>query len=216
MSRNMILGGLTMLVLVASTTLAQTVHPIPFASSGNTIELTVANDSLIPLSAVKVEAKNAPSWIRFVSPEQTLQSIAANGEAQALFNFSIDKSAPVNREQTLHFVVKSPSGQEWTKDIAISVLPPTTFHLFQNYPNPFNPTTTISFQLPTASHVSLKVYNLLGQEVTRLVDADRASGHHQEVWNAANQANGFYIYELLSTDASGNRSLARKAMLLVK
>ena len=207
---------LTASVVVRIEAVAQPIHPIPFASTGNTIELTIANTSSIPLSAVKVEAKNAPAWIRFVSSEHLLQQVEAKGEAQALFNFSVDKSSPVNQKHTLVFSISSPSGDHWTKEISISILPPTTFHLDQNYPNPFNPTTTISYELPAASHIVLKIYNVLGQEVATLVNTDRPAGYHQEIWSAVNQASGFYIYELLSTDASGNRFVARKAILLVK
>ena len=62
-------------VLMAQAAVGQQVYRFPFAPVGNSIELTVANNSLIPLSAVKVEAKNVPSWIRFVSSEQLLKKV---------------------------------------------------------------------------------------------------------------------------------------------
>ncbi len=209
------------LVLVASFLLplgsmAQTVYTIPFASSGNAIELTVANISFIPLSAVKVEAKNAPSWIRFVSSEHLLQQVEAKGEAQALFSFSVEKNAPVNEKHKLLFTITTQSGETWTKEITISINPPDHFNLFQNYPNPFNPTTTISYELPAASHIVLKIYNVLGQEVATLVNADRPAGHHQEIWNAANQASGMYVYQLTYTDQHSKQQIKRKPMMLVK
>jgi hypothetical protein len=58
----------------------------------------------------------------------------------------------------------------WTKEITVAVAAPNKFEVFQNYPNPSNPTTAISYQLTANSSVSLKVYNLLGQEVASLVD----------------------------------------------
>jgi hypothetical protein len=64
--------------------------------------------------------------------------------------------------------------------------------------------------------VTLKVFDVLGREVATLVNADRPAGYHEELWNAAQQASGVYIYELIFTDASGNRSHARRAMLLLK
>jgi hypothetical protein len=61
---------------------------------------------------------------------------------------------------------------------------PENYALSQNYPNPFNPATTIEYQLPEAGFVKLTVYNLLGQEVVRLVDGVRRSGSHSVVWNS--------------------------------
>ena len=207
---------LTASVVVRIEAVAQPIHPIPFASTGNAIELTVANNSFIPLSAVKVEAKNAPSWIRFVSSEHLLQQVEAKGEAQALFSFSVEKSAPVNEKQSLLFTITTQTGESWTKEIAIKVDPPDHFELFQNYPNPVNPITTIAFQLPKDARVSLKVYNLLGQEVVTLIDGDVPAGYHQQMWNANTFASGTYVYQLTSIDNKGERRVARHAMVLLK
>jgi len=201
---------------MAQAAVGQQAYPLPFASVGNSIELTVANNSLIPLSAVKVEAKNAPSWIRYASEEQTFQTIAANREARALFSFSVRKDAPVNERHTLLFTITTQTGESWSKEITISVNPPDRFELFQNYPNPFNPSTAISYQLSADSRVSLRIYDLLGREVATLVDQDKPAGFHQETWNAAPYSSGMYIYQLTYTDQQGNRQFHRKTMLLVK
>jgi hypothetical protein len=79
---------------------------------------------------------------------------------------------------------------------------PTTFSLDQNYPNPFNPTTTIRYGLPNDVNVSLKVYNLLGQEITTLMNnVAQEAGYHTVTWDGMNQhgntvASGMYIYYL--------------------
>lgn len=78
----------------------------------------------------------------------------------------------------------------------LSVEQPTDFALGQNYPNPFNPSTNISYSLPADAHVSLKVYNSLGQEVASLVDEARPAGQYVAVWNAAGMASGIYFYRL--------------------
>jgi hypothetical protein len=85
------------------------------------------------------------------------------------------------------------------------------FKLDQNYPNPFNPSTNISFVLPSASVVQLKVYNLLGQEVASLVDGRLNSGNHSVNFDASKLSSGVYIYRL----SSGGISYSRK-MILVK
>ena len=74
----------------------------------------------------------------------------------------------------------------------------TAYELEQNYPNPFNPVTTISFQLPKASNVTLVIYNIQGQEVARLVDGYVGAGYHSVNWDASNAASGIYIYRLQS------------------
>jgi len=73
---------------------------------------------------------------------------------------------------------------------------PESYKLFQNYPNPFNPTTTIRYRLPASSHVSLKVYDILGREVETLVDRRVSAGDHQIRFDASHLASGIYIYRL--------------------
>lgn len=93
---------------------------------------------------------------------------------------------------------------------------PTTFELQQNYPNPFNPTTMIRFGLPTKSQVTLKIFNLLGQEVTTLVDEVLPAGTHSTEWDGRDQAGvevatGIYFYKLVAGDF-----IETKKMMLVK
>jgi hypothetical protein len=80
---------------------------------------------------------------------------------------------------------------------------PTKFDLSQNYPNPFNPTTTIRYSLPKASYVSIKIYNMLGQEVKTLFNGERNAGAFMVQWNGDNNsgqkvASGAYIYRIVA------------------
>lgn len=75
-----------------------------------------------------------------------------------------------------------------------------SFELEQNYPNPFNPSTNISFELPKAELVQLKVYNMLGQEVANLVDGRMNSGNHSVNFDASELSSGVYIYRLVAGD----------------
>lgn len=88
---------------------------------------------------------------------------------------------------------------------------PVDFVLEQNYPNPFNPQTTIAFSLENQAHVTLNIYNVIGQHVATLVDGQLSAGAHQAVWNAIDMTTGLYFYEL----RIGNQSQLKK-MNLVK
>ncbi|MBL7075687.1 T9SS type A sorting domain-containing protein, partial [candidate division KSB1 bacterium] len=77
---------------------------------------------------------------------------------------------------------------------------PTVYDLHQNYPNPFNPNTTIKFDVVDPGHLSLKVYNILGQEVTTLVDQQMEPGFHSIRWNATGVATGVYFYRIEVND----------------
>ena len=88
---------------------------------------------------------------------------------------------------------------------------PETPILYQNYPNPFNPTTMINYQLPVTNHALIKVYDVLGREITTLVDTQLPAGRHQVLWDAGNYANGIYFYKIQAGDFQN-----MKKMLLIK
>jgi PKD repeat protein len=87
---------------------------------------------------------------------------------------------------------------------------PERFELSQNYPNPFNPLTVISYQVPAASLVSIRVYDILGREVATLVNEVNQPGAHSVTWNASNMASGVYFY----TVKAGIAFRTRKMVLL--
>lgn len=84
------------------------------------------------------------------------------------------------------------------------------YSLEQNYPNPFNPSTTISFSIPENQFVSLKLYNLIGQEIKTLITGNLEKGNHTVQLNAEELSSGIYLYKL----ESNNNSLVRKMTLL--
>ncbi|MFI5253069.1 MAG: T9SS type A sorting domain-containing protein [Bacteroidota bacterium] len=95
---------------------------------------------------------------------------------------------------------------------------PTAYSLQQNYPNPFNPTTKIEYALPAQSHVSLKIYNMLGQLVQTLVDQDQSTGFKSIAWNAEKFPSGVYFYRLEAVDEmNATHSIHQdKKMVLIK
>ena len=92
---------------------------------------------------------------------------------------------------------------------------PQGFALGPNYPNPFNPATLLPYHLPTATHVRLEVFNLLGQRVATVVDAERSAGAHTAQWTGTDAAGravgaGVYIYRL----SGGGHTVSRRMVLL--
>lgn len=84
---------------------------------------------------------------------------------------------------------------------------PATFGLSQNYPNPFNPSTIIRYQLPIQTHVTLKLYDVLGREVATLVDERQDAGYQTIQWSAADLPSGVYFYRLAARDFVETRKL---------
>jgi photosystem II stability/assembly factor-like uncharacterized protein len=88
---------------------------------------------------------------------------------------------------------------------------PRQYQLSQNYPNPFNPSTVISYALPKAGYVQIKIYDLLGREVKTLVNEFKTAGYYKAEFNASNLASGVYFYKIESGTFSDT-----KKMLLIK
>jgi len=90
------------------------------------------------------------------------------------------------------------------------------FTLSQNYPNPFNPSTTINFSLPTNGKASLKVYDIMGKEVSSLVNGNMNAGVYSAQFNGVNLSSGMYFYNLEFTGANGQFFSEQKRLMLVK
>jgi hypothetical protein len=92
-----------------------------------------------------------------------------------------------------------------------TIVIPKSYNLSQNYPNPFNPSTVINYQIPHAAKVTIKIYDIIGNEVSTLVDGHKAVGSYSVTYNASDLASGIYIYELRS-----NEFISRNKMMLIK
>lgn len=108
---------------------------------------------------------------------------------------------------------------EWetilTGDIVTSVnefqnVNPTKFELFQNYPNPFNPTSTIKYAIPKASLVTIKIYDILGNEIATLVNEEKSAGSFEVEFDASNFSSGIYFYQM----QAGNFTETKKLILI--
>ncbi len=111
---------------------------------------------------------------------------------------------------TGNFTISGATGVENYENIV-----PQKFEVYQNYPNPFNPNTVIKFGLPEAAFVSVKIYNMLGQEIKTLINSEKNAGTYNLQWNGHDNSgkkvsSGTYIYRVVS----GNNIISKKMILL--
>lgn len=164
------------------------------------------------------------SWLT-ITPRAGL--LSAGADLQISVRLSAESGLPAGHyttdilvisNDTLHTVTGVPVQMTVTSSVGVSEYDsrPGQFELMPNYPNPFNPSTVIRYQLAVNSKVTLKIYNILGQEVYTLVDREQPAGPYTVVWNGRDHygnavSNGVYLYRL----QAGEFVKTRK-MILVK
>ncbi len=191
--------------------LSGSTDPIP---TDNVNSLAVSGTTLLALGGglptLFVSTNAGNTWIRTMSglPVSNASTLLGNAGKVAFMGSSA---------YLAYYFDDFNSGGVWRREAAQLSTPthtnkqPTDFQLEQNYPNPFNPSTTITYQLPTTSNVSLKVFDMLGREVATLVNERQNAGQYQVRFDATRLASGMYFYRL---QAGGY--IETKKMMLVK
>jgi hypothetical protein len=95
----------------------------------------------------------------------------------------------------------------YSNEIEIDIEQPSVFYLGQNYPNPFNPSTNIKYSIPADGNVSLKVYDILGNEISTLVNEFQQAGTFDVVFDGSNLASGVYYYQLRAGEMTASKKL---------
>ena len=137
-----------------------------------------------------------------------------------LCSFSLKISAQVNEEYLTYYELIKPYKEissvtedeiYLTKELPAEINNIDDFELSQNYPNPFNPSTVITYYLPQKSFVTLKVFNLLGNEITTLVNEDKPGGSHKIEFDVTELptelSNGIYFYRLNAGDYTETKKM---------
>lgn len=195
--------------------LGQPVIPVELKS----FEAVVNGDDVILKWTTSSEINNRGFNIeRITSDESDLQIwellgfIDGNGTTSEFINYSfIDREAPTAKVQYRLKQIDYDGTFKYSKILEVEVKSPNSFVLFQNYPNPFNPNTIISWQSPAGVWQSLKVYDILGNEITTLVDEYKPAGKYEIEFSGQDLPSGVYFYEVKSGDFSDTKS-----MLLLK
>jgi hypothetical protein len=128
----------------------------------------------------------------------------------------MDKSVPEGNYSYRLKQVDFDGMATYSNVVEVYVEVPKVFSLEQNYPNPFNPATQVKFSLAVDSKVSLKIFNILGQEVITLLSGNMTAGFHKVTFNASNLPSGVYIYKLEANGVNGNNFTSAKKMVLTK
>ncbi|RKY98508.1 MAG: hypothetical protein DRQ13_03470, partial [Ignavibacteriae bacterium] len=105
---------------------------------------------------------------------------------------------------------------EYSDPVEVDIIVPDVYSLHQNYPNPFNPSTKITFTLAASANVSLKVFDVLGQEVMTLINQDLTAGAHTYDFDAAGFNSGVYFYRIEANGNDGTNFTNVKKMILLK
>ena len=164
-----------------------------------------ALDSLIAATDTLQQSDySAESWLAFTTALSSARDAMSQNYSYTISAADSLANACTNLETALHGLTQSvifenTNGNE-----------PENFALIQNYPNPFNPTTTIGYQLSVTSHLTIKVYNLLGKEVATLVEGVQQAGHYSVNFDASGLVGGIYLYQL----KAGKQVETKKFILL--
>jgi hypothetical protein len=173
-------------------------------------------------------AQTTPVWMALVGP--TSGSIPAGGSGGFTVRiYGVDSASLASLSTFDGSVVVTSNAGSVTIPVSMNVVTsvgqanelPKVYSLSENYPNPFNPTTTINFALPYTSSVRLTVYNVLGQEVARLVDDVKEAGHFKAEWDGTNAVGSkvgsgvyFFRFEARSTKGDDSYSSLKKMVML--
>jgi PKD repeat protein len=166
---------------------------------GETEEITWADINVYDVK-IELSVDNGNSWTTIIESTPNTgrylwQVTAPDSSDQSLIKITNTADNSVNDVSDAVFTIDIVSGIETSEENI-----PSEFNLSQNYPNPFNPVTSIKYQVPEASLVSIKVYDLIGREVEVLVNEVKQPGTYQVNFDSGNFASGVYFYKMIAGD----------------
>ncbi|MCH2450352.1 MAG: T9SS type A sorting domain-containing protein [Gracilimonas sp.] len=189
------------------------------AGKGSEVVVHLENTSGKSLEDIKIHMDQLPDGWKSVTPQLSFENLSPGEERKQTFKLSGDAL----KEEIVGFTLQVGEGWNmgWTARVKLPQAGrqnevPEAFKLHGNYPNPFNPTTTISYSLPEAMTVEIKIYNLQGQLVADFGKKYQQAGVQNVTWNAGALASGTYFYQLIAAGSDGREFIEQKTMVLIK
>jgi len=202
-------------ILLSSIVAAQNTYSIQPGVKNNQIVLELSNVSSI--EAVEIRSRHNPSKegslerIVFTNSKEQVVTLNPNEEKDIVYTFDVSYNIGATESDTIEFIITDNKSVYLSKQFILQYALPTEFRLEQNYPNPFNPETRIRYQVSSISPVTLKIYDILGNEVTTLVNEQKEPGYYEVDFNAVSFASGVYIYRL-----QAENYISTKKMMVLK
>ncbi|MEK0336545.1 MAG: T9SS type A sorting domain-containing protein [Nitrosopumilus sp.] len=215
-----------------SSVLAQTTTEFQVTNNGFSSYLIdgVSNPSLSLIKGstyiFHVSAPGHPFWIKTVQSTGTGSAyesgVTGNGTDQGDVTFAVPMDTPDQLFYDCEFHESRTGSITLATVVSIQTndgLAPAIFSLKQNYPNPLNPITTLRYDLPKQSHVTLTIYDLLGRQVKMLVNQTQDAGFKSIQWDASSVPSGIYFYQINVRQKEGGQAgdfIQTRKMILLK
>ncbi len=173
---------------------------------GNNVSLSWSAATEINNKGFYIERKSDDNWTE-------IGFVEGSGTTTEIHNYSYeDKNVDIKSSPEIYYRLKQTDFDgsfNYSKQVELN-LSPSGYSLSQNYPNPFNPSTKIQYSIPQSSNVTIKVFDILGNEIKTLVNEEKPIGTYKITWYAENLPSGIYLYKL----QAGNFIETKKMILL--
>ncbi len=183
-----------------------------FTAAANDLNVTLNWTTATELnnSGFQVERSNGSEF-------QVVGFVAGHGTTTEVKNYTfVDQNVEAGSYTYRLKQIDFDGSFEYSNNVEVEVLGVKEFALGQNYPNPFNPSTTINFSLAVDSKVSLKIFDVLGQEVVTLINGQLAAGSQKVSFDASSLNSGVYFYRIDASGVDGQKFSSTKKMILTK
>ena len=207
------------LILLSTIIAAQNNYDVQPGVKNNQIVLQLKNISETETASLpKPLLKRGLTNLVFKEIDNDTITLNPNEEKEIVYMFDVNYNIGTTETDTIEYLITDNKSVYLTKQFVLDYGVPTEYKLEQNYPNPFNPTTKIRYSIPNVAlrqaqgdnFTTLKVYDILGNEVTTLVKEQKGPGYYEVDFNASQFASGVFIYRL----QSGSYVSSKKMMVL--
>uniref|UniRef100_A0A832DIH5 T9SS type A sorting domain-containing protein n=1 Tax=Ignavibacterium album TaxID=591197 RepID=A0A832DIH5_9BACT len=229
-----------LIILLSMLTYAQNTYNVQPGVKNNQIVLELSNNSITETVQIKslpnTSKGGAYERIKLTNQKEKFVELLPEETKEIVYTFDVDYNIGTTKSDTIEFTITDGNAINITKQFILQYTIPAEYKLEQNYPNPFNPTTKIKYSIPSVilssskddkggvtlrraqsdNKVTLKVYDILGNEIVTLVDEQKEAGYYEVEFStgsfgdATQLASGVYFYRL----QAGNFIQTKKMLLL--